>query len=329
MPSAIANGLTLPNPLSNGTTNDAIPLMADLNYLLAVVNRAMIDNGSGVVNAQSAKISNLANGVSANDAVNLSQLGGYAALAGAAFTGAVSMAAALSAATITASGLITGNAGFAGTTLSLSGAINAAAATFGGNFLLSLNNTVLQLTDANGTHPYFVVDPSNNFSFSGTDASGAARNVFNVMMRSSSSTFNIPIGVVLGASLSVGSTLGVTGALTLPGALTTGTAPNSVGFLGILQNLHTSSYTIAGADNGQGVDFNGVGLTCTIGSGLPNGFTAQITNINASPLTIASAADTLTWAGTTSTGSRTLGQNGMAFIRRVNGGFLISGSGLS
>lgn len=120
---SIANGLALPNALSNGTTNDAVPVMADFNYLLAALNRALLDTGGGAgVNAQNTQIHNLAAGTSANDAVSLTQLGAYALLAGAAFTGACSFAAATTMAALTASGLITGNAGFSGTTLSLSGA---------------------------------------------------------------------------------------------------------------------------------------------------------------------------------------------------------------
>lgn len=186
---AIANGLSLPNPLSNGTPADAVPVMADFNYLLAALNRAMLDGGAGVVNAQSAKISNLANGVSANDAVNLSQLGAYALLAGAAFTGGLlgttlglsstlSVAGASTVAALTASGLITGNGGFSGTTLNLSSTLSVAGAStvaaltasglitgnagFAGT-TLSLTGNLSVAGTATGTTPA-TADSSTNFA---------------------------------------------------------------------------------------------------------------------------------------------------------------------
>jgi hypothetical protein len=326
---AIANGLSLPNPLSNGTTNDAVPVMADFNYLLGALNRALLDAGGGAgMNAQSTQIHNLANGTAANDAVNLSQLGGYALLAGATFTGSVGFTQPISTTSITASGLIIGNAGFSGTTLNLSGAATISGLMSFGSFVTcTANGTGFQLTDASGSHPLLAVDGSNNLTLYGTNATGAALALFMVGVRNNSPTFAFNVPVSLAA-------LTATGALSLTGALTPGTAANSVGYLGAPQNLHTASYTLALTDASIAQDFNGASLTCTFPANasvaFPVGTIIPITNLNASNLAIAITSDTLTLAGTTSTGSRTLSQNGVATARKVTAtSWIISGAGLS
>lgn len=106
------------------------------------------------------------------------------------------------------------------------------------------------------------------------------------------------------------------------------------GYLDIPQNLQTANYAPTLSDRGKGVDFNGTSLTCTIPANasvaFPIGTTILITNLNATSLSIVITTDTLTLAGTTTTGTRTLGQNGEATIRKVTStSWLISGSGLS
>lgn len=243
----IANGLSLPNPLSNGTTGDAIPVMADFNYLLSALNRAMLDGGTGVVNAQAAKISNLANGVSPNDAVNLSQLGAYALLVGAAFTGGITgttlglsstlnVTGASTLAALTASGLITGSAGFSGTTLALSGA-----ATVGGNLTLTANAAKFQFIDANGGNPYLICQADNHLVLYGTDAGGAARALFSVIMHSSTSAINFAVATMgltpspgdnstnLATTAFVATVLGSYAPLASPALTGTPTAPTPTG----------------------------------------------------------------------------------------------------
>lgn len=103
------------------------------------------------------------------------------------------------------------------TNLTLSGALNAATGNFTGalvvNGALSVSSTVtffgalgvngtintnqnvgltsnatsLIFTDVSGSHPYFTCQNDNNFVFYGTDASGAARGIWSVGMRSGSS----------------------------------------------------------------------------------------------------------------------------------------------
>lgn len=99
-------------------------------------------------------------------------------------------------------------------------------------------------------------------------------------------------------------------------------------------NSQTASYQLALSDRGKSVDFNGASLTCTIPANgtvaFPTGTTIVITNENASSLSIAITTDTLTLAGTTTTGTRTLAQNGMATILKVTStSWLISGAGLT
>lgn len=143
-----------------------------------------------------------------------------------------------------------------------------------------------------------------------------------------------------GTTLTLSSTLNVTGlaslnaltatgALNFSGPLTTGIAANNVGYLGVPSSVKTANYQIAGTDIGQDIAFNGTTLTCTIPAGLPDGFACTVANINASPLTITSASSTLTWSGTTTTGNRTLGQNGEARIMKRNGVIYISGTALT
>jgi len=309
----ISNSLAIPNPLSNGTTADATQVMGDLNYLLAALNRALLDSGGGAgMNAQNTQIHNLVAGTSPSDAVALSQLGSYAPLAGAAFTGAVSFAAATTVATLTASGLITANAGLSGTTLNLSGSAT----------LAGITGTTLGLT--------------GNATVGGTLGVTGASTVA-ALTASGLLTANAGISASTGA---FSSTLTVTGAVTMnggitaTGALTPGNLANGIGQLGVPQNLHTTNYTLALSDIGDGVDFNGAGLTCTIPANasvaFPVGAVILITNLNASALSIAITADTLTLSGTTTTGTRTLGQNGEAKIRKVTAtSWLISGTALS
>lgn len=115
----------------------------------------------------------------------------------------------------------------------------------------------------------------------------------------------------------------------------TGTSgPLNVGYLEVPQNLQTGNYTCVLADSGKAIDMNGTGLTATIPANsavaYPIGTCLTFTNLNASSLSIAITTDTLVRAGSTSTGTRTLLQNGMATARKVSAtGWFISGTGLT
>jgi hypothetical protein len=132
--------------------------------------------------------------------------------------------------------------------------------------------------------------------------------------------------------------LTVSGALTLNGALTTdNTTADEAGFKGLPQNPQTGNYTLVLADAGKEIyhaSGAGAGDTYTIPANasvaFPVGTVIVITNDASDTLAIAITSDTLVLTGTTSTGSRTLGQNGQATIsKKTSTRWHISGAGLS
>lgn len=131
-------------------------------------------------------------------------------------------------------------------------------------------------------------------------------------------------------------TLSVTGALTLNGVLTTdNSTADEVGFKGLPQNTQSGNYTLVLADAGKMIYRGGGGAaTWTIPANssvaYPNGTVVTFVNITATSVSIAITTDTLTLAGTTTTGTRTLAQNGVATaIKYSTTEWVISGSGLS
>lgn len=142
-------------------------------------------------------------------------------------------------------------------------------------------------------------------------------------------SFNLVNGTLSG-------TLAVTGALTLNGALTTdNTTADEVGFKGIPQNRQDLSYTLVLTDAGKHALAGGSsGITYTIPANgsvaYPIGTAITFVNATTGNVSIAITTDTLTLAGTTTTGTRTIGQNGMATALKIASTlWLISGVGLS
>jgi hypothetical protein len=105
------------------------------------------------------------------------------------------------------------------------------------------------------------------------------------------------------------------------------------GFRGLPLNAQTGNYTVVASDLGKAIfHASGAGAsdTYTIDSSLYNtGAVISFINRDSNALTIAISGDTLTLAGTTSTGSRSLAQNGIATAVKDSSGWLISGTGLS
>lgn len=143
-----------------------------------------------------------------------------------------------------------------------------------------------------------------------------------------------------GSTLAVadGKTLTASNTLTLAGTdsttMTFPPASASIGYINIPQNSQTTNYTTVLADSGKHIIMNGSSLTFTIDSNanvpFAVGTVITIVNANASNLSIAITSDTLTFAGTTTTGTRTLGQNGIATaIKTASTSWLISGVGIS
>lgn len=129
-------------------------------------------------------------------------------------------------------------------------------------------------------------------------------------------------------------TLSVTGALTLNGALTTdNTTADECGFKGIPQNGQ-NAYTCVLSDAGKHIIASNSGTTLTIPANAsvayPIGTVLTFVNGTGGNITIAITTDTLTLAGTGSSGSRTLASTGIASALKVNSQiWYISGSGLS
>lgn len=96
----------------------------------------------------------------------------------------------------------------------------------------------------------------------------------------------------------------------------------------------TSNYTAVLGDSGSMIVMNGTSLTATIPA---NGSVAYeigtvltFVNLAATNLSIAITTDTLTLAGTTTTGTRTLVQNGISTATKITStSWIISGTGLS
>jgi len=131
---------------------------------------------------------------------------------------------------------------------------------------------------------------------------------------------------------------GGTGGTTVPTAATslqgTGLDSNAVGFRTVPQNLQSTSYVTVAADSGKHLFTSTGSITFTIAANAsvayPIGTAITFVNTNASSITIAINSDTMTLAGGTNTGSRTLAQNGVATALKIDAtSWLISGSGLT
>lgn len=140
-------------------------------------------------------------------------------------------------------------------------------------------------------------------------------------------------------TIASGKTLTASNTLTLAGTdATTMTFPPasaSIGYLNVPINSQTSDYTAVLADSGKSLVLtSGSGVTFTIPD---NGSVAYATgtvltfiNMSSSNLSIAITTDTMYLAGSGSTGTRTLGQYGIATaIKLTSTTWIISGNNLS
>lgn len=139
-------------------------------------------------------------------------------------------------------------------------------------------------------------------------------------------SFNLTNGTLSG-------TLSVTGALTLNGALTTdNTTADEVGFKGIPLNNQNAGYTCVLSDAGKMIRMDTAGtftIPANASVAYPIGTVLTFLN-NTTSSTIAITTDTMTLAGTSTTGSRTLAANGIATALKYGAQFwMITGTGLS
>jgi len=108
----------------------------------------------------------------------------------------------------------------------------------------------------------------------------------------------------------------------------------NIGWRDTPQNSQTTSYQLVLADRGKQIYMNGTSLTLTVPANasvaFPVGTTILIVNGNSTALSIAITTDTLTLANSTTTGTRTLAQNGLATLTKVaSANWVIAGTGLS
>ena len=121
---------------------------------------------------------------------------------------------------------------------------------------------------------------------------------------------------------------GPTGA-TGPTGPTGATGPN--GPATVTQNSQTSSYTVISSDNGKYIDITTGGVTFATTTGFTEGQNVVIYNNSTSSQTITQGSSvTLRWAGTATTGNRTLAQYGVATAICVGSNtYVIAGTGLT
>jgi hypothetical protein len=119
-------------------------------------------------------------------------------------------------------------------------------------------------------------------------------------------------------------------------ASATDEAANSynIGWRDCPQNSKTANYQLLISDRGKQILMNGTSLTLTIPANatvvFPVGTTLMVVNSNATSLSIAITTDTMTLANSTTTGTRTLAQNGLATLTKVGtSNWLIAGTGVT
>ena len=108
----------------------------------------------------------------------------------------------------------------------------------------------------------------------------------------------------------------------------------NIGWRDCPQVSKTAGYQLVLSDRGKQVLMNGTALTLTVpansGVAFPVGTTIMVVNTNSSSLSIAITTDTMTLANSTTTGTRSLAQNGIATLTKVGStNWIIAGTGLS
>lgn len=109
---------------------------------------------------------------------------------------------------------------------------------------------------------------------------------------------------------------------------------NNIGYLNIPQNSQSGSYTLQLSDTGKHIYETGASKTITIPANsavaFPIGTAISFIATDAGGCSIAITTDTMTLANSTTTGTRTLAQNGIATAIKVAAtSWIISGTGLT
>ncbi len=126
----------------------------------------------------------------------------------------------------------------------------------------------------------------------------------------------------------------LTGTTTVQDGASPTPASHRAGYVDVPQNLKAVNYALVLADRGKSVVMNGTSLTLTIPANasvaFPIGAAIVVINVNSSALSIAITSDTLTLVNSTTTGTRTVAQNGMATLVKVGTtSWIIAGLGVT
>jgi hypothetical protein len=127
-------------------------------------------------------------------------------------------------------------------------------------------------------------------------------------------------------------TLDINGTFNVSGALTSGNLADTAGYKGLPQNSQTGAYTLALTDIGKHISITTGGVVIPANSSVafPIGSAVVIFNNSGSSQTISITTDTLRFAGTSLTGSRTLPLYGLATLVKIASTvWAISGTGVS
>ena len=192
-------------------------------------------------------------------------------------------------------------------------------------------NLASALTDETGSGAaVFATSPTLVTPILGA-ATATSVNKVTITAPASSSTLTVADGKTLTASNSL--TLAGTDSttMTFPGASA------NIGYLEVPANSQSANYTLVLADSGKAIDHPSTDAnarTFTIPANAsvayPVGTVISFSNMTSQAVTIAITTDTLYWAGTGTTGSRTLAQYGVATARKLTSTtWLISGVGLT
>lgn len=127
---------------------------------------------------------------------------------------------------------------------------------------------------------------------------------------------------------------GTDGTTLADGGMALPASSGTVGYLNIPQNSKSADYTCVAADSGKHILQTGASKTITIPANASVAYAigTALTFVctNASGCSIAITSDTMTLANSTTTGTRTLAQNGVATaIKTGTTSWIISGTGLT
>lgn len=219
----------------------------------------------------------------------------------------------------------TGNA-ISGAFVYVYNSLNALATLYSDNGVTPLTNPTI--TNADGEYQFYAANGTYSIAISATGYTG--QTITGVVLFDPTDA-NLPTSPVSIANGGTGGTSISTAAANLQG---TGLDTNSVGFRMVPQNSQSTNYTTVASDSGKHIYTATGSITLTIAANssvaYPIGTAITFVNTNASSVTIAIDTDTMTLAGTTTTGSRTLAQNGVATALKITStSWLISGTGLT